>query len=62
MERERLEVSYTTAIEAWAREGYTIEVELEKGKVVYAPNRMLWLTDIQVTKGKWFIRKPGEEK
>lgn len=62
MERERLEVSYITAIEAWAREGYTIEVEREAGKTVYAPGRMLWLTEEQIIKGRWFIRKPKEEK
>jgi len=59
---ERLEVSYITAIEAWAREGYTIEVEREAGKVVYVPERMLWLTEEQIINGRWFIRRPKEEK
>jgi len=62
MERERLEVSYITAIEAWARDGYTIEIEREDGKTVYAPERMLWLTEEQIINGRWFIRRPKEEK
>ena len=62
MERERLEVSYITAIEAWAIEGYIIEVERAARKTVYTPGRMLWRTEEQIIKGRWFIRKPKEEK
>lgn len=62
MERERLEVSYITAIEAWAREGYTIEVELREDKITYAPNRLFFMNKEHVTEGRWFIRKPKEEK